>query len=332
MRVLIIILLFISIGCAKPESNIIDTSNKSSDESGDNKDTTPPNEDENQEEETPDDPEEEPINGNIVCFLGETSDHKTCMVTTDIKEILRKKEYKYKKPSRFLNNPDQYRKPYHLLDLDQIDPLLYVSKNFQIGEFLVRFKGQYGILAPILIEKLQLLRDALQAPIHINSGYRSPTYNKSVGGANYSRHMYGDAVDMWSSEQSLDALKEQCIDQGASFYQLYRTHIHCDWRNHDLDPAFYPPLLEQPMSLTPMAEFQIQSELTYHKASNTVRVSHPEAEEAHDDLRYDWTIVTKQAVYTVINYQPELDLNAYSKVEKVYVDIGSAVRVEIELK
>lgn len=329
MRVLIIILLFISIGCAKPESNVIDTSTKASDGGEDNKDSTsPPNEDKNKEEESP----EEPINGNIVCFLGEASDLKTCMVTTDIKDIVTKNEYKYKKPSRFLNNPDQYRQPYHLLDLDQIDPLLYVSKNFQIGEFLVRFKGQYGILAPVLIEKLQLLREALQAPIHINSGYRSPTYNKSVGGANYSRHMYGDAVDMWSSEQSLDALKQQCIERGASFYQLYRTHIHCDWRNYDLDPAFYPPLLEQPMSLTPMAEFQSQSDLSYHKGSNTVYVTHPEAEEAHDDLRYDWTVVTRNAEYKVTNYQPELSLKNYKNVEQVYVDIGSAVRVEIELK
>ena len=33
--------------------------------------------------------------------------------------------------------------------------------------------------------------------IHITSGYRDPISNRRVGGARYSRHMSGDAVDFW---------------------------------------------------------------------------------------------------------------------------------------
>ena len=51
-------------------------------------------------------------------------------------------------------------------------------------------------------------------PIHITSGYRDPVSNRRVGGARYSRHMSGDAVDFWV----------EGMDVVDVFYQLKSFH------------------------------------------------------------------------------------------------------------
>jgi len=48
----------------------------------------------------------------------------------------------------------------------------------------------------ILAEQLQALRDYLDKPIRINSGYRSPDYNHKIGGAKKSQHKLGNAADI----------------------------------------------------------------------------------------------------------------------------------------
>lgn len=48
-----------------------------------------------------------------------------------------------------------------------------------------------------LCEKvLQPLRDALNASIVVNSGYRCPKINKAIGGAKTSQHLKGQAADL----------------------------------------------------------------------------------------------------------------------------------------
>ncbi len=48
-----------------------------------------------------------------------------------------------------------------------------------------------------LAEGLELVRAALKGhAIHINSGYRSHTLNKEIGGAEKSKHMHGLAADI----------------------------------------------------------------------------------------------------------------------------------------
>jgi zinc D-Ala-D-Ala carboxypeptidase len=45
-------------------------------------------------------------------------------------------------------------------------------------------------------QRLEMLRELLQNPLHISSGYRSPIVNKAIGStAKHSQHMEGQAVD-----------------------------------------------------------------------------------------------------------------------------------------
>lgn len=57
-----------------------------------------------------------------------------------------------------------------------------------------------------LAYNLQVLRDFLGTSLHINSGYRSPAYNKKVGGAKFSQHVEGKAADISSSKFTPDQI------------------------------------------------------------------------------------------------------------------------------
>ena len=48
----------------------------------------------------------------------------------------------------------------------------------------------------LLLDKLQEVRDELNKPVIINSGFRCPTHNTSVGGKITSSHLKGKAADV----------------------------------------------------------------------------------------------------------------------------------------
>src|SRR5690606_36979728 len=108
----------------------------------------------------------------------------------------------------------------------------------------------------------QAVRSQLGVPLIVNSGYRNPAYNASVGGATLSRHMYGDAADVTAQGAvSLQAIINACVAHGADFTQLYTSHVHCDWRNDPLGHDFWPlgpsagPILPGPPAApTPASE------------------------------------------------------------------------------
>lgn len=76
--------------------------------------------------------------------------------------------------------------------LDKLDTV----KNFKLDEFRCRHCKTLKLNVNLLL-KLEELRSALgDKPMVINSGYRCPTHNASVGGIKNSEHLKGNAADI----------------------------------------------------------------------------------------------------------------------------------------
>jgi len=67
--------------------------------------------------------------------------------------------------------------------------------NFKPSEIACRGTGRL-VVDERAMDMLQLLRDRLGVPMHVNSGYRSPEHNRAIGGAKRSKHMLGIAFDI----------------------------------------------------------------------------------------------------------------------------------------
>ena len=143
--------------------------------------------------------------------------------------------YSYPAP---LNGSVQYSAPVRYLDLQAVNATEQLAPNFSLDEIAQEWKGRYAVVQADAVVRQQDLRDQL-GPLIVNSGYRSPTYNGSIGGATWSRHMYGDAFDIDPVNVSLTTLENACYAHGAGYVGVYATHMHCDWRNDPLDPVFY---------------------------------------------------------------------------------------------
>jgi hypothetical protein len=105
-----------------------------------------------------------------------------------------------------------------------------ISKNFTIEELtasqtakrlgIVNAVGHEEVvcLCALVHHVLQPLRDAMQEPIKIGSGYRCPRLNRAVGGVSNSQHMKGQAADL-------------CIDgdlkKGKRWFEWIKSH--CDF-------------------------------------------------------------------------------------------------------
>lgn len=74
-----------------------------------------------------------------------------------------------------------------------------LTTNFSLEEFDCRDGSEMpeSVRTNItkLAEQMQIIRDHFGKAITINSGYRSPDYNKRIGGAKYSQHLLGKACD-----------------------------------------------------------------------------------------------------------------------------------------
>lgn len=68
------------------------------------------------------------------------------------------------------------------------------------------------------LKVLDLVRERLDTPFTVTSGYRSPEYNRRVGGAPSSLHLRFSAVDVWVRTHSPHQIKQALVDTlGARF-------------------------------------------------------------------------------------------------------------------
>ncbi len=169
------------------------------------------------------------------CYLGPDRDGSVCLPTVEWSADWGS-AYDY--PPPYAGDP-QYDAPVRFVDLSDADPSTALAPNFVLSEVMTEAKGRFGLFQAHTIEVLQDIRDSIGGPLRVNSAYRNVDYNAGVGGATYSRHQYGDGMDIASDAASLDELADHCEDLGAGYVDVYASHVHCDWRDTTLDTAFY---------------------------------------------------------------------------------------------
>lgn len=115
-----------------------------------------------------------------------------------------------------------------------------LTKNFNLAEFAchdgTQVPDKYLDNVKELAANLQVLRDELGEPIHINSSYRHTAYNKNIGGAKDSQHLTASAGDITCkslSPKQLHAKIEKLIAAGKmkqGGLGLYPGFVHYDIR------------------------------------------------------------------------------------------------------
>lgn len=83
------------------------------------------------------------------------------------------------------------------------------------------------------VRKLDAFRERVGEPVYINSGVRCAAHNAAVGGADDSRHLYGDAADIrcdGKTPEQLYAIADEIFHDGG--VGLYDWGIHVDDRGH----------------------------------------------------------------------------------------------------
>lgn len=109
---------------------------------------------------------------------------------------------------------------------------IQISANFRLYEFESP-DTQEVIVHPLLVQKLQQLRERIGRPIHINSAYRTPEHNKAIGGAKNSEHPKGTAADLDCPEgMSIDQFAAECEAVGFDGIGKYHTFVHVDVRGY----------------------------------------------------------------------------------------------------
>ena len=117
---------------------------------------------------------------------------------------------------------------------------MQITKNFSLSEFQSKDGAEMPeslkANAIRLAENLQVIRNKIQCPLHINSAYRSPEHNKRIGGVKNSQHVLAKASDLTSrchSPKQLYKIIKNLIDLGEidqGGLGLYSSFVHYDIR------------------------------------------------------------------------------------------------------
>ncbi|MEO8036333.1 MAG: hypothetical protein ABI837_17995, partial [Acidobacteriota bacterium] len=115
-----------------------------------------------------------------------------------------------------------YANPSGFIEVTAQNENTQISEHFRLRDFLTKNQPgvwpKYLLLNPILLDKLELTIQELEADgivvkhVQVMSGFRTPLYNhtggNTAGRANLSRHMYGDASDIFIDNDGNGAMDD----------------------------------------------------------------------------------------------------------------------------
>ncbi len=97
-----------------------------------------------------------------------------------------------------------------------------LSKNFSVREFACKDGSDTILIDSELVEILQKIRDHFNTPVIITSAYRHKEYNKKIGGVSNSRHIRGEAADIY-----IEGVEPEKIAQYAEYIMSAKGGIGC---------------------------------------------------------------------------------------------------------
>lgn len=108
-----------------------------------------------------------------------------------------------------------------------------LTPHFKLSEFIPK---NTTMPAPWILDnlknlanRLQAIRDLLQQPVYIHSGYRTHQQNLQVNGVENSFHLSGMAADISVKDISPEQV-QQFLENWSGGMGLYSTHTHLDLR------------------------------------------------------------------------------------------------------
>jgi uncharacterized protein YcbK (DUF882 family) len=139
-------------------------------------------------------------------------------------------------PQKPFRDNKKYLPPKGFIEVTEANQDVYISNHFQLKQFLCKqqpdYWPKYVVIDPLLLTKLEMLIEKLHKKgidadhLFIMSGYRTPFYNASINNGQYSRHIYGDAADVYVDENNdavIDDLNKDGTASMADADVIYQT-------------------------------------------------------------------------------------------------------------
>lgn len=131
-------------------------------------------------------------------------------------------------PKRKNTNNPLYNNPKGFIKVTKENKDTLISPHFTLEQFLCKQRSSYPkylVLRENLVLRLENILDELNAKgypynsLYVMSGYRTPYYNRTLRNVKFSRHVWGDAADVFLDEHPKDGIMDDINKDGKSDYQ-----------------------------------------------------------------------------------------------------------------
>lgn len=135
-------------------------------------------------------------------------------------------------PQKTGKHTELYLPPRGFVQITAGEQEIALSPHFRLGQFICKQAGdfpKYVVLQEKMLLKLESLLEALNVAgvdssgFVIMSGYRTPFYNRQIGNVPLSRHLWGDAADIYIDEHPQDGRMDDLNGDGR------RDRTDADW-------------------------------------------------------------------------------------------------------